>query len=419
MEHLKTDLLHMIEFCSTAPPDVPSEALQRKVKPMHVTLEQDVVTLPARIKAIISHNFAQMGWDPVRKIVTNRDHFNIASLTHALRSILDEVENWAPPTAPTAEELGDLSLACSKLWDLDVHRLFPSRVVPGSNGSERDYVLNVQNGKYVYDRGDAASERLFTFVNERVFERPTFKAFIALLDNYIAQTGQSEVVTDEERAENRQFLDMIMDTAVMQYVHAYLVARGKTRASTREQFVAELNELWFGLYSRKARNDSSGFEHVFLGEVRDDTGEVTGFHNWIRIYLEEQKGNFDYQGYIKPKRRGHGGMVPSSCEQFISLQFTWNGALKPVSSSFVGTSPEFEMALYTLCYYMGDVETVVRTGPYKVMVTCHRWPEHPHEGQKQYIATAFPSEAPLDENEAASRIQVQAKSRNAQKWFSN
>lgn len=134
--------------------------------------------------------------------------------------------------------------------------------------------------------------------------------------------------------------------------------------------------------------------------MRDDTGEVTGFHNWIRIYLEEQKGNFDYQGYIKPKRRGHGGMVPSSYEQFISLQFTWNGALKPVSSSFVGTSPEFEMALYTLCYCIGETETIVQTGPYKVMVTCHR-------GQSTLIpgrSNTLPLLSPLDKNEAASRI---------------
>lgn len=130
-------------------------------------------------------------------------------------------------TAPTVEELGNFSLACSKLWDLDVHRLVPSRVGPASRGgTEQDYVLNVQNGKFIYDRGDAASERLFTFVNERLLERPTFKAFIALLDNYVAQTR----VRDEELAENC----LIMDTAVVQYIHAYLVANGKTRASSRE-----------------------------------------------------------------------------------------------------------------------------------------------------------------------------------------
>ena len=37
---------------------------------------------------------------------------------------------------------------------------------------------------------------------------------------------------------------------------------------------------------------------------------------------------------------------------FINVQYTWNGAGKPPGSSFyVGTSPAFEMALYTACFF--------------------------------------------------------------------
>ena len=37
---------------------------------------------------------------------------------------------------------------------------------------------------------------------------------------------------------------------------------------------------------------------------------------------------------------------------FINVQFTWNGASKPPGSSFyVGTSPAFEVALYTACFF--------------------------------------------------------------------
>ena len=43
--------------------------------------------------------------------------------------------------------------------------------------------------------------------------------------------------------------------------------------------------------------DSSGFEHVFVGETRG-ANEVFGFHNWIQFYLQEKASHVDYQGYI-------------------------------------------------------------------------------------------------------------------------
>jgi poly(U)-specific endoribonuclease len=253
---------------------------------------------------------------------------------------------------------------------------------------------------FLFIVGDAAPDHLFTKVNEKIFEnRPTFSAFIALLDNYIAETGKAEVVTEEEKRENMNFLNLIMDTAVMQYIHHYLLAKGKTRATSREEFIRELNRVWFGLYSRKARNDSSGFEHVFLGEIKQDTKEITGFHNWIQLYFEEKKGLFDYRGYLKPKKRGFSTHIPSSSEQFISIQFLWKGYLKNVSSSFIGTSPEFEIALYTLCFFMGEEENVVDVGPYHVNITCHRW----KQGSQTFIATTFPSEPLSLPSSSASR----------------
>ena len=47
--------------------------------------------------------------------------------------------------------------------------------------------------------------------------------------------------------------------------------------------------------------DSSGFEHVFVGETRGDK-EVIGFHNWIQFYLQEKIGNVDYKGFMASDR---------------------------------------------------------------------------------------------------------------------
>lgn len=62
----------------------------------------------------------------------------------------------------------------------------------------------------------------------------------------------------------------------------------------KNEFINLLNDLWFGLYKREVQNDSSGFEHVFLGEIKD--GEVTGLHNWIQLYDEEKSHRLDYLG---------------------------------------------------------------------------------------------------------------------------
>lgn len=34
----------------------------------------------------------------------------------------------------------------------------------------------------------------------------------------------------------------------------------------------------------------------------------------------------------------------------LKLHYTWNGKTKPVGTMFVGTNPELELALYTVCF---------------------------------------------------------------------
>ncbi len=45
-------------------------------------------------------------------------------------------------------------------------------------------------------------------------------------------------------------------------------------------------------------------------------------------------------------------------DRMISLQFDWGRERKEVSSIFIGTSPEFELALYTLCFVAGAEVTL-------------------------------------------------------------
>ena len=57
--------------------------------------------------------------------------------------------------------------------------------------------------------------------------------------------------------------------------------------------------------------DSSGFEHVFVGETRGDK-EVIGFHNWIQFYLQEKVGNVDYKGFMSSDKVKISSSVMSS-----------------------------------------------------------------------------------------------------------
>lgn len=393
MDRLQKDLrsmIHVVEenLRKNVPTTKPN--LTGFVNGISVSLERDSSSLPTRISEICSSCLLDMlGWDSKKHASVNDSLFTPQNLLLSLVEILRQVGNWSPVVNPTVEELDNLSYACSKLWELDSNRLVP----------DHDYRIDLQNGKAVFQDGDAASNPLFSSVDAHVFEKPTYKAFVALLDNYVAETGRAEIVTKDELKEDNNFLQLIMDTAVMQYVHRYLLAKGKTHSVDRASFIRELDRIWFGLYGRKTANDSSGFEHVFLGEVNPG-GEVVGMHNWIQIYLEERKGALNYRGFIRPKR---GGTRPSNLEQLVSFQFEWRGGVKPVSSSFIGTSPEFEIALYTLCFFAGEEKITVNIRSpyhdYRVLVTSYKW----NVGKNVYIASTFPSDAPLDAHEVESR----------------
>ena len=246
------------------------------------------------------------------------------------------------PEGISVEAIGmdsSIEKAVQHLWDLDANRITPNE----------DYVINVQSGKKPYQKHDGADEPLFTSVDASVFRRPTYKTFYALLDNYVAQTGTEEKVTDAERQEVWDFLTAIMQTAPMQFCHKYCHANNPNVPSDTKGFLKLLHKIWFDMYRRSGTTDSSGFEHVFVGEVKD--GKVSGFHNWIMFYLEEKKGNVDYRGYIKP--RGNNEAETNSDDHILTLQFSWNGVEKMVGTSFIGVSPEFEMALYTTCFLVG------------------------------------------------------------------
>ncbi|KAL8159025.1 hypothetical protein V2J09_000562 [Rumex salicifolius] len=288
------------------------------------------------------------------------DHWNAYKLPPSEQEYSKEVDD-SDRIEPCEEELLDLSRACEKLWELDINRLVPGQ----------DYEIDCGEGKKVYNKDDMAEGCLFTWVRDDVLRRPTISRFLALLDNYNPHEGYKEVITREEKQEQVAFVEEISRTAPIKYLYKYL-SQKRAFSGDYHEFKQMMVDLWFGLYGRGGTcGSSSAFEHVFVGEIKSRGEEqVSGFHNWIQFYLEEAKGRVNYQGYILPRRRGK--QHPDSETQLLTIQFEWNGVLKSVSSSFVGVSPEFEVALYTLCFFLGEEDNRVQLGPYSVNIKCYR-----------------------------------------------
>ncbi|RHZ80640.1 hypothetical protein Glove_134g249 [Diversispora epigaea] len=277
---------------------------------------------------------------------------------------------------PTQNELANVGVAIQKLWDLDHNRLKPGE----------DYAINLPMPQ---ERGENVSTPLFQFVSKESIQIPTIKYFCALLDNYIPQTGIAEKVNPSELKENAQFIKEVMKTAPMMYTYKYLVAKGVLKASYYE-FEAKLNKLWFDMYARQGRSgDSSAFEHVFLGEIRGD--EAKAFHNWICLYFYEKAGKFDYKSFVPMKEGNRRLVTPDGTEQIISIRFAFQGYEKSFSTSFIGTSPEFEISLYTLLFLLGREDTKVTLDDINANIKLYNFYEkNDREKKNRLLGSAFP-----------------------------
>lgn len=246
------------------------------------------------------------------------------------------------------------SYIANRLWKLDTNRL--------KIGT--DIQISKQGKAPWYNSWtDYASTPLIRYVRPTTLLKPTYKAFLSLLDNYISEVNRREQITNGETTEDYTFLNAVMNTSVMREAHKYLVQMGKS-SSSHTTFKSQLYDLWFRPYYRSSKNriqDSSGFEHVFVGETDSTQTKVLGFHSWLQFYLQEKNRNLDYLGYLKT------GGNPN----LLMTKFTWKHNMKQIGSFFLGTSPEFDVALYTVSYLMGFNDLVVNLGGTNIKITCY------------------------------------------------
>eukprot|EP00094_Tigriopus_californicus_P010933 TCALIF_10547-PA protein Name:"Similar to endou Poly(U)-specific endoribonuclease (Paralichthys olivaceus)" AED:0.38 eAED:0.38 QI:102/0.83/0.85/1/1/1/7/69/394 len=250
-----------------------------------------------------------------------------------------------------------------------------------NSGLAGKVVIDYQGSTSECSTSDQAPNPLFTTFDESIWEYPTIAPLKKMYDNYIPAVTGAEDNTPEEQAEENEFLDRVMESEIMIETFNTLVTAG-VFTGTAEEFRAKLYTLWLEGYDRDGTSatvvGSSGFEHVFMGELKG--GKVSGFHNWLKFFFEEQSGNIDYLGYLTQSAFGSDG-------QGITNVFKWNGDMKCIGSMFVGTPPELDLAMYTVCFLTrGGGKCTLSYNDQEFYITTYDL----QQNGKIHIGTAYP-----------------------------
>ena len=257
-----------------------------------------------------------------------------------------------------------------KIWEGDRHQfsVSPRNEAGEWENQNADILLDEQVKSSGNRHLDLATRPLFYKVNEEKFQLPNYRCFIGLLDNYVVNARESEEMSEEEEEEINQFLDAILDTEPMAIALNYIRDELKTQISLGE-FRATLFRLWFQLYTNyyggKSTHYASGFEHVFVGEGKynlrfggeENVGKISGYHSWIKFYLDEKSQRVNFLGYKYDLKGEDGPKSPN----VVTLQMEWlhrdiygdpiATLFKKKGGFFVGPSPECEIAIATVMFY--------------------------------------------------------------------
>ncbi|XP_049877824.1 endoribonuclease CG2145-like [Pectinophora gossypiella] len=204
--------------------------------------------------------------------------------------------------------------------------------------------VNLQGKTSPMSKNDEAQSNLLS-VPENVWSGPTIRPFVALFDNYHKNVIRPEFVTPNEETEQTTFINTILATGPIRSLMTFLTSKGLTQLNEYPEQVELLKKIWFTKYARHWTGlckCSCAFENVFMAELKGN--EVLGLHSWLFFAKREQDHKANYLGYINKLDFPGKGMI---LKQHSVLSETKDA---PEINMFVGTSPELEMALYTLCW---------------------------------------------------------------------
>ncbi|KAM3967766.1 endoribonuclease Arlr [Aphomia sociella] len=204
--------------------------------------------------------------------------------------------------------------------------------------------VNLQGKTSAMSRNDEAQTNLLN-VPDAVWNGPTIKPFVALFDNYHKNVIRPEFVTPNEESEQITFINTILATGPIRSLMSFLVSKGITQLNEYNEQVDLLKKIWFTKYARHWTGlckCSCAFENIFMAELKSD--QVLGLHSWLFFAKRELDHKANYLGYIDKLDLSGKGLI---LKQHSVLSDTKDA---PEVNMFVGTSPELETALYTLCF---------------------------------------------------------------------
>lgn len=193
---------------------------------------------------------------------------------------------------------------------------------------------NFQAKIYPHDN-DKAIDQLFyilydiTCTKKHILQ--TMKEFILIYSYFVSETGYSEVITDFKLYRFKNFIYTILNSHLMIITYNYYFA-DKYKP---KEFVKFFIRTFFSTYNRHNNDDTSLFEHYFVGEMNIKSNNFVGLHYWLSFNILENRGKLNYYGYTKKGK------------YIISAKFNYKDSIK-ITSFMYPTFPEFEMIMILL-----------------------------------------------------------------------
>ncbi|XP_014210375.1 poly(U)-specific endoribonuclease homolog [Copidosoma floridanum] len=189
-------------------------------------------------------------------------------------------------------------------------------------------------------------------VKPEAFEIPTIKSFLSIYQKYYQKSGVEKIETKVELNDQKLLIETFLNTTVLSTAMGFLGEKGFVK-NDFDEYKKSLRNLWFEPYN--------AFVHRFFGHrtprfSTPDYSKGRTFSNWITMHLEEKKQKMvkNVSPMMTQSLKSYNG--ENTAITFHFYKIFGNQTLESLPTKtmciLLGTSPELEMALYTVCAYM-------------------------------------------------------------------